>query len=422
MVIGIASLIVVAFVVPLALTVRQQADERGRLVAERNAQTVAAVVVRATAASGADVGETDLAGAIGPIPDGVVVVLPDGPPVGDVEPDPVLVQRVETDRTALSAYTEDGFGLAIPIATDQGIVIVYATVTDDVLTSGVATAWLLLAALGLGLVLASWLVADRLGRTVVGPSERIAAAAGRLGTGDLEVRVEEEGPPELVSIAAAFNVLAGRIRDLLESEREEVADLSHRLRTPLTALRLQVEQLGPGEEREALLEKVDRLGLAVNELIEEARSRPGTESEAFDVLAVVRSRCEFWRVLADEQERQVKFDLDDGSAPVLGRAVDAGAAVDALIGNVFTHTQPGVAFEVQARRVGDRVVLEIADRGPGFAVDFDPTMRGQSGGESSGLGLDIVRRFAENAGGVIRLNNHKDGGAIVFVDLPINQS
>jgi signal transduction histidine kinase len=418
LVLAVTSLIVVAFVVPLGLLVRVQADQRGRIEAERAAQTLAAVVVRSAAATDGSVSADGLASAIGPLSPGTLVVLPDGQVLGEGEPNGSLLADVTESRQALSAYLDDGFGLAIPIITRSGVLVVYSFVPNESLTGGVRSAWLLLAALATGLILAALAVADRLGRTVVGPSRRIADAAERLGSGALETRVEPEGPPELVAIATAFNTLAARIRDLLAAEREQVADLSHRLRTPLTALRLQAEQINDLDDRQRMLDKADRVRQAVDELISEARRRPAEGPARCDLAEVVRARVAFWQVLADEQGRKMTVDLSDGSAPLAASAREAAAAIDVLIGNVFSHTAPGTAFAVSVRSSERGVELTVADQGEGFPSDIDPSRRGESGAGSSGLGLDIVRTLAERAGGTMTLDNRPGGGAVVTVTTP----
>ncbi|MDH3463581.1 MAG: HAMP domain-containing histidine kinase [Acidimicrobiia bacterium] len=417
LVLGVASLIVVSFVVPLGLMVRQQADQRGRLSAERYAQELTSVVVR-VASTGIATTSEELSEVIGQVPTGSVIILPDGSQIGTADPDSALVGRVVAQRTALSSYNEQGFGLAIPVLTPEGTVVVYSSVGAETLTDGVAGAWVLLGVLGVGLIIAALVIADRLARTVVGPSRSIAAAAGRLGDGDLGTRVEEAGPPELVAIARAFNVLADRIRDLLAAEREAVADLSHRLRTPLTAVRLQVESLPETLERRALLDKVDGLGIAVNELISQARHPSAPEHGECDLIAVVRSRTGFWKVLAEEQDRQMLVELDRGPAMIGATADEAGAAIDALIGNVFSHTEPGVSFGIEARVDDEGVELEVSDLGPGFPEQVDPDRRGFSGADSSGLGLDIARRFADNAGGGMEFGTSPVGGARVVLRIP----
>jgi signal transduction histidine kinase len=415
---GVTLLVVVAFIVPLGFLVRQQADQRGRLEAERTARTLAAVVVPAAIGAGSDLDPADLSGLIGPMPEGSVIILPDGRELGQGAADMALIDEVRAAQTSLSAYTDEGrFGIAIPVVTSGGVSVVYSSVPAEVLDRGVTRAWILLGLLGLGLVGAALVASDRLGRGVVGPSQRIAAGAEQLGKGDLETRVEEEGPEELVAIAVSFNQLAGRIRGLLAAEREEVADLSHRLRTPLAALRLEVEQMEPSLESQSILEKVDRLRYAVDELITEARTSPEARSSTCDVVAVMKSRIEFWKVLADDQERKLHIDLPESEATVAMSESEVAAAFDALIGNVFSHTGAGVGFGVMIRILDTRVEIVVADGGEGFPEDSDPIQRGSSGAGSSGLGLDIVQRLARNAGGSMRLGSSHSGGAKVVLEM-----
>ena len=132
------------------------------------------------------------------------------------------------------------------------------------------------------------------------PVGDLAAVANRLGEGDLTARARGDGPPELAAVASALNGLAGRLGDLIKAERESLADLSHRLRTPLTSLRLQSEGLNDLDERELLTQAVDRMQEAVDGMIVEVRRGKDAPS-AVDLSQVVSKRMEFWRVLAEEQ-------------------------------------------------------------------------------------------------------------------------
>ena len=131
-------------------------------------------------------------------------------------------------------------GLALIALGSGGIAVVEVFVPEGEVTNGVATAWLMLSGVGIALIVGSVAVADRLGVRMVEPAQRLAGAAHDLGEGRLGTRVLEEGPTELRSAAVAFNSMADQVVQLLANERELAADLSHRLRTPLTVLRLDV--------------------------------------------------------------------------------------------------------------------------------------------------------------------------------------
>ena len=129
---------------------------------------------------------------------------------------------------------------------------------------------------------------------------------------------------------------------------------------------------------------------------------------------MVEERAAFWQALADEQGRRTAVHVGEGPFVVRIPAADAEAMVDALLGNVFAHTPEGTAFAVALYGDADTVRLVVDDEGPGF--DIDAAGRGISGGGSTGLGLDIVRRSAEAAGG--RLAVGRGPGARVEVILP----
>lgn len=406
---AITSLVVVAFVVPLGLTVRRQAEDRAIVATERRAESTAALVGLALPDTGLDA--EALASALPPLPADVAVTLPNGDVVGTGDPPAGLVEQAASTGSA-RASRGDGYAVAVPVVAAGGVVVVTAAATGPELTAGVATAWAWLAAFGLAMIAASMAVAFRLGRRMVEPIDRLADAAHRLGSGDLDARVHIDDPEELADVGETFNWLAGRVEELIAAEREHVADLSHRLRTPLTAVRLEIEGLPPGEERESLLRQVDRLQAAVTEVIAEARraasDRPPVAS---DLAEVTRRRIGFWSVLAEDQGRRLAADLPSTAVPVPVAATELESALDALIGNVFAHTPPETPLEV--RVVASPPALVVSDSGPGFPAGMDPSVRGVSGSGSSGLGLDIARRAAERSGGSLIVGAGPAGGARV---------
>jgi signal transduction histidine kinase len=253
-----------------------------------------------------------------------------------------------------------------------------------------------------------------MGIALVRPVTALAGAARRIAGGDLDARVEPAGPPEIADAGAAFNQLAGRLDDLVAAERESLADLSHRLRTPLTALRLQAEAL-PGAD--ALLEDVDRLGSQVDALISEARRRsPASGPRRADLCRATSGRAAFWQVLADEQDRPVRLAVPAGPLWVGLTEDELGAALDTLLENVFTHTPPGTAYAVTVTAAADgpHALLVVEDAGPGFP-HHGVAERGASEAGSSGLGLDIARRAARHTGGDLILADRPGGGARVEV-------
>jgi signal transduction histidine kinase len=221
----------------------------------------------------------------------------------------------------------------------------------------------------------------------------------------------------VAAVAEAFNLLAGRVGELLAAERELVADLSHRLRTPLTVLRLEADALADADARERVCAAADELEAAVTALITEAR-RPIRSDVGVraDLAEITAQRVTFWSALAEDQGRSLRTALDAGPMLVAATGAELEAALDALLGNVFEHTPDGTAFAITLRTTDDRFAeLTIDDAGPGVNAVVE---RGRSGGQSTGLGLDIAKRTAESAGGTLLVTRSELGGASISLTLP----
>ena len=226
------------------------------------------------------------------------------------------------------------------------------------------------------------------------------------------------GPRELAEAGAAFNAMADRVAKLLAAERELIADLSHRLRTPLTALRLEAERVRAGGSPHRLGLAVEAMEREVDTLIQTARQPgevPSPEADTCDAGEVVRTRMRFWSAVAEDQSRPFKVSGADRRAPVPVRRSDLSAALDALLGNVFRYTPQGTPFEVAVNRRNSYVVIRVDDAGPGIADPDQALRRGASERGSTGLGLDIVRQVAVAGHGTVDIDRAALGGASVVV-------
>ncbi|MFP8964376.1 ATP-binding protein [Streptomyces nanhaiensis] len=423
--IAVTAMVVVAFAVPLALVVKEMARDRAFTGAER----LAASVTHLLAATGGDRGplQRGLASMPAQAAGRIAVYAPPGREDGSAE---IGERRVDEGRLRSAAPlegatvvpVEGGFVLLQPVVTERSAVV-EVFVPEDEVTGGVATAWLVLAGTGLALVVASVVIADRLGTRMVGAAERLAGAARELGTGRLAVRVPVEGPAELRLAAAAFNSMADQVAQLLANERELAADLSHRLRTPLTVLRLNTASLGDGDAAEQTRAAVAQLEREVDHIIRTAREQRTQPSDApgggafCDASEVIRERMDFWSALAEDEGREAELAGVGEPVRVPVARADLAAALDALLGNVFRHTPEGTAFAVDVHRAaaGDSVIVLVSDAGPGID-DPDAALRrghGDGGPGSTGLGLDIVRRVAESTGGDVRIGRSVLGGTEV---------
>ena len=283
--------------------------------------------------------------------------------------------------------------------------------------------WLILALIGVVVLAGAAVVGLGLSRFVTRPLRRLEQAAAAVGEGQLDVRApEREGPPEVRSLAAVFNETVATLARLLRSQGEFVADASHELRTPLTALRLRLESLPPGPDRDAALRETDRLRDLVSGLLALARADAGREPpERVDATAVLRERLEAWLPLADEQEVALVAQLD---GPLAVRAAPGRLAqvLDNLLSNALEASPAGGTVTLSALAAAPWVELHLADQGPGLTPEqraraFDRFWRAGSGGGGSGLGLAIVGRLVEADEGEVELREAAGGGVDAVVRL-----
>ncbi|MFF4185853.1 sensor histidine kinase [Streptomyces sp. NPDC001691] len=423
---AVTVMVVVAFAVPLGMVIKEMARDRAFSNAERQA---AAIGPTLSITTDRDALERAVASTQFGAENRMAVHVPADPAVPGSAPVEIGKQRaadrdLEATRKVIKASTTDvagGSALLQPTALSSGqIAIVEVFVPEAEVTNGVTTAWLVLAGVGIGLIIGSVAVADRLGVRMVQPAQRLAGAAQDLGEGKLGARVPEEGPTELRSAAVAFNSMADQVVQLLANERELAADLSHRLRTPLTVLRLNAASLGDGPAAEQTRAAVEQLEREVDTIIRTAReakpkTQPAGPGAGCDACEVILERMEFWSALAEDEGREVRLAGVDRPVRIPVARADLVAVLDALLGNVFRHTPEGTAFSVDVHNGEDAVIVLVSDAGPGISDPRAALARGNSGGRpgSTGLGLDIVRRVAESTGGDVRIGHSVLGGTEV---------
>ncbi len=414
LVVATSSLVLVSFLVPLALVLRTLAADRAVSAATAQAQSMAPLVTTLPVGSlRLTVDQLNAA-----IRTPVTVFLPSGAQIGPPAPvsSAVLLAR---HGHSFSADATGGEEVLVAVeGLSGGSAVIRTFVPDSVLSHGVTRAWLLLGGVGLLLLVLSVAVADQLARSLVRPLTALARASDDLTAGDLSARATVAGPPEVRRAGAGLNRLAARIGELLAHERETVADLSHRLRTPLTALRIDAESLRDDTEMERLLADVSSVERTVSEIIREARrpSRGGVQATC-DAAQVIAGRAAFWWPLAEDQDRRMTVEVAPGPVPVLVSPDDLAACADILLENVFAHTPEGAAFTIRlSRRAAGGAWLVVADDGPGFGA-ADPTRRGMSSVGSTGLGLDIARRISETSGGTLTISRSASGGGSVTLGL-----
>jgi signal transduction histidine kinase len=296
--------------------------------------------------------------------------------------------------------------------------ITYPTSTVD---ARIRRYWLMLLVIGAMVLVATTLVGLRFARWVSSPLGRLEASAAKAGAGDLSTRADEDaGPPEVRSLAAAFNHMIAELEQLVRSQEEFVADASHQLRTPLTALRLRLENLGGDvtesaqADLERALDEVERLSRLVDGLLALARAEV-SPVERVDLAKLVDERIEVWSTLAAEQG--VKLEANVVGTASMG-ADRLGQALENLISNALAVSMRGGTVLVS----GSRGELHVIDQGPGLSEGereraFDRFWRGGKSGTGSGLGLAIVKRLIEVDGGTVELRAVPGGGLDAVIRL-----
>jgi len=274
-------------------------------------------------------------------------------------------------------------------------------------------------------------------------------AARRFGEGDLTARAPAIGGDEVSAVADAFNRmaadLAARQAQLVEADRARrqlLADISHELMTPLTAIRGYAETLGltqfAPESKEGvravkvIQEEGERIERLVGDLLDLARFEAGGISlaqESVDVDEVFERVAErHAKTAADKQVRIVVEPRDEGLR-LVGDPMRIEQAVQNLAANALKHTPPGGVVRLSARRDPARVILSVSDNGIGIPAEHLPHVfdrfykadrsRSQSG---SGLGLSIVKAIIERHGGTVAVRSTPHVETVFEVSLPISRA
>ncbi|MEV6895123.1 MULTISPECIES: sensor histidine kinase [Kribbella] len=412
------TLVVLAFAVPLILLLRSTTASEAKDKARNRAETVAYYV------GDKDHTADDITAYINGLPGGagkIAVRMADGTTLGDPPPGGIPAPnevpaagdddgdgRKGPPKVGNADYRDVAGGLAVDVGvgTPNGTASVCLYLTDDELYAELTPRLLILVGGSLAVLLLSIVGAELVSRRLARPLEETAGTAERLARGDMDARAPTTGPAEVAKVGSALNGLADRIDEVIAVEREAVADLSHRLRTPLTALRLQVEAMPDRDSAEELNTQVTSLERTLTAVISAAR-RPQREGRVphSDAVEVTRQRAAFWEPLFEDQGRELALDLPDKPATVRSSAEDLGAALDALVENVVAHTPDGTPARITLTRAGNLVHITVADKGPGIPLGAGE--RGRSDRGSTGLGLDIARRCAEAAGGNLTLHRNE---------------
>jgi signal transduction histidine kinase len=328
-----------------------------------------------------------------------------------------LAGSVDVRERHSDTLGEDLLLVSVPV-TDRGDVIGALRVSAPMgeVDASVRESWLALALIGAAVVGAGLVLAWILAGSIAKPVEKLRAAAGRLGRGDLDARVEPEGPQEIDELGRSFNRMAGELSSNLAAQRDFVANASHQLRTPLTGIKLRLEAIraegGAAAEQAAKAEaELDRLSGLVDDLLALARAAADqAPGETVDLGEAVRAAGRRWAQPAAEAGHELAV-AEGPVGRIWAAPRDVADILDNLLENAVRYSPRGSRIEVGLDTNGGRPGFVVADTGPGIPAEerakvFERFYRGAEGrstGPGTGLGLAIVAELAERWNGSVEL-------------------
>ncbi|MEF3117705.1 ATP-binding protein [Streptomyces chrestomyceticus] len=346
-----------------------------------------------------------------------------------------LAGRRSHDPHQIWPWDDDGrIPVASPVVRDGDVVAV--VVTDSPtgrMRSRVLHGWLLIGAGECAAMLVAVGAAFRLTGWVLRPVRVLDAASHDIATGRMKSRVAAaSGPPELRRLARSFNEMADNVEEVLEQQRAFVADASHQLRNPLSALLLRIELLAlelpeGNEEIASVRTEGKRLARVLDDLLGLALAEhAAADLQLTDIAALAAERVGSWRPLADDEGVLLSY---EGQRAVTGWAdpVALSSALDALIDNALKFTPAGERVTVGVAPDGETVRITVCDRGPGLTEDelarigdrFWRSGRHQNV-SGSGLGLSITRALLAGGGATLSFAPNRPHGLRVTVVVPRN--
>jgi signal transduction histidine kinase len=321
---------------------------------------------------------------------------------GPAHADPVVADAIALRRPT----TRTGGGrlvAAVPLLTGERVTgAIRAQRTSHAVETRAHRAWLMLAAAAVGVVLLALIAALLLGRRLARPLERVAVAARRLGDGDFSVRAPRGAIAEVDAVADALDLSAARLGDLVNRERSFSADASHQLRTPLAALRLELEAMqlssGPAVEVDRAVDEIDRLEQTIQTLLAVARDAPRADVSC-EIAAVVAEAEARWHGRLAAEGRRLMVDAPTDRMSVRAARAVIEEILDVLLDNALTHGSGVVSIALRA--IDDEwVAVELSDQGSGFPQPAEAAFQRRSGGrDGHGIGLALARSLAHAEGG-----------------------
>jgi signal transduction histidine kinase len=336
---------------------------------------------------------------------------------------------------AIWPWEDDPIVVAVPVERGDNVVAVAVTVSSSqALRATLARDLALIVVIDLGVMILLVALAIRLANWVLRPVFVLDAAARRISTGDLSVRVGgSSGPVELRRLTDTFNGMASAVDLAMQRQEAFVADASHQLRNPLAALVLRLDALAHGldeprrEQLRLAREESTRLEAILDELLELATAVHVTARRvAVDVAELVIGRIAAWQPMADN--RGVRLHRSVWTAPSRPALVDPvliSSALDAVLDNAVKFTPPAGQVMVGIVEDADTVAIQVRDSGPGLIPEDlmhigDRFWRSATSQNipGSGLGLSIAQTLLRATGADITFDAEQPHGLRVTIRMP----
>ncbi|MEV6607534.1 ATP-binding protein [Kutzneria sp. NPDC051319] len=325
--------------------------------------------------------------------------------------------KVSTLRSPISGGQISASSSIVPAGTVE-LSISDSDMRSTQLSEGGLVLLLLVLSVSIGTVVAT-LTARRLAE----PLQHVAERATRLGAGDFRPDARRHGVQELDALAEALDTSAAALAQLVTRERELVGDVSHQLRSRLTALQLRLEALAMHPDQEtaaeagAALEQADRLAEVLDELLAAARAARALGAEPLDLATELPTIVEEWRQRLRADGRFLRMKVPD---TLVVRATPARLreAIGVLLDNALQHG--GGTVTLTARTGEGTAVIEVTDNGSGVPDELASHIfeRGVSGHGSTGVGLALARALVDADGGRMQLATPRPATFLIFLPVP----
>jgi signal transduction histidine kinase len=315
---------------------------------------------------------------------------------------PAVVLRALSTARPADAPGGGALVVAVPLLSGERVTGAVRALRPEGQASGQTNGERLgLAGIAVAIVLVSVLAALWLGRVLARPLEQLVPAASRLGHGDFSIRAPRAGIPEVDGVAEALDTTARRLEELIARERSFSADASHQLRTPLQALRIELEAAelrgGAPPEVQTALAQVERLEATIATLLAVARDVPRHERTTA-LRPVLEEAAARWHSVLAAMSRPLRVTAADSQLAAASDPRVVQQVLDVLLDNAASHGAGAV--HVGVREVEDWVAIDVGDEGTGFGAEPESAFARREGAENGhGIGLALARALAHAEGG-----------------------